>query len=168
MSIFGKILNAVTSPAGLVKEAVGLLGNVFPNKEKQQEFETNMLVLLQKRDSEIEQSLRMEMQAKERVLVAELNQGDNYTKRARPTVVYAGLGIVGINHIVLPWIAAFAQIEVPPIEVPPIFWTGWSGIVITWSIGRSAEKMGSKKKIVSAITGNQDLEKRLDELREAA
>lgn len=168
MGILSGIVNAVTSPMGFVKEAVGLLGNVFGSKEEQNKFETNMLTLVQRRDSEIEETLRQEMAAKERVLVAELNQGDNYTKRARPTVVYAGLGIVFLNHIVLPWIAAFAQIEVPQIEVPPIFWTGWSGIVITWSIGRSAEKMGSKKSVVAAITGNQDLQKRLDELRKAA
>ena len=154
MGILGKLVNAVTSPMGFVKEAMGLAGNLFGSKEEKQKFELNLLELTQKRDSEIEETIRAEMQAKERVLVAELNQGDNYTKRARPTVVYAGLGIVFLNHIVLPWIAAFAQIEVPLIEVPPIFWTGWSGIVITWSIGRSAEKMGSKKRIVSAITGN--------------
>ena len=154
MGIIGKIVSAVSSPLGFVKEAVGLAGSLLGTKEEKQKFELNLLELTQKRDSEIEETIRAEMQAKERVLVAELNQGDNFTKRARPTVVYAGLGIVFLNHIVLPWIAAFAQIEVPSIEVPPIFWTGWSGIVITWSIGRSAEKMGSKRQIVSAITGN--------------
>ena len=154
MGILGKIVSAVSSPMGFVKEAMGVLGNVFGSKEEQQKFELNLLQMTQQRDSEIEETLRAEMAAKERVLVAELNQGDNYTKRARPTVVYAGLGIVFLNHIVLPWIAAFAQIEVPKIEVPPIFWTGWSGIVITWSIGRSADKMGSKKKVISAITGS--------------
>lgn len=154
MGILGKIVSAVSSPMGFVKEAVGLAGSLLGTKEQKQKFEIDLLALTQKRDSEIEETLRAEMAAKERVLVAELNQGDNYTKRARPTVVYAGLGIVFLNHIVLPWIAAFAQIEVPQIEVPPIFWTGWSGIVITWSIGRSAEKMGSKNKIASAITGS--------------
>ena len=156
MGIFSKIINAVSSPLGFAKEIIGVAKKLTGDPEKDKEFELQILTMTQRRDSEIEETLRAEMAAKERVLVAELNQGDNYTKRARPTVVYAGLGIVFLNHIVLPWIAAFAQIEVPKIEVHPIFWTGWSGIVITWSIGRSAEKMGSKKKIVSAITGNNN------------
>ncbi len=94
-----------------------------------------------------------EMSSKEKILVAELNQGDSYTKRARPTVVYAGLVILVVNHIFLPWFAYFAGMVIPTIDIPGIFWTGWSGIVMTWSVGRSMEKRGIKNKIINKITG---------------
>jgi len=95
-----------------------------------------------------------ELDAKEKILVAELTQGDDYTKRARPTVVYAGLAFIILNHILLPWASFFFGLQIPKIEIPDIFWQGWAGIVITWSIGRTVEKKGGKNKITKAITGS--------------
>ena len=113
-----------------------------------------MEVLLQKRDAEIEETIRTELQAKERVLVAELTQGDSYTKRARPTVVYAGLTFILINYCIIPAIQSLAGVLVKPFDLPTEFWVGWSGIVATWTIGRSAEKRGARNRLTSIITGS--------------
>jgi len=140
-----------------VGEIVQKVGSTLDlNGEKKHAFEINLEALLQKRDSEIEETLRTELQAKERVLVAELQQGDNYTKRARPTVVYAGLLFVVVN-------AAFkfagAHWGIPLADlnslIPNEFWLGWSGIVATWSIGRSFEKRGSRSRMTSMVTGSK-------------
>ncbi len=81
--------------AGGVGNVIGQVGGIIDqfklSPEQKQKFKLEMESLLQKRDSEIEQTSRAELGAKEHFLVAELAQGDNYTKRARPTVVYAGL-----------------------------------------------------------------------------
>lgn len=110
--------------------------------------------------------------AKSAIIVAEMQQSDNYTKRARPTVVYAGLVFICINHVLFPIIgrilAIFAEPSqavmlselIQPVALPTAFWTAWGGIVSTWVLGRSMEKRkvtGNVGKVVSLITGNRSL-----------
>ncbi|MDH4199753.1 MAG: holin family protein [Spirochaetia bacterium] len=122
--------------------------------EEKEKFKLQMEELLQKRDSEVEQTIRSELGAKERVLVAELSQGDNYTKRARPTVVYMGLVFIFLQTILLPFIKGIAGWEFVIPELPTGFWAGWSGIVGTWAIGRSFEKVGIQNNFTRTITGS--------------
>ncbi len=110
--------------------------------------------LLQRRDSEVENTIRKELEGKEKILVAELTQGDNYTKRARPTLVYFGLVVIMYNYCIIPTIQMYFMNEVSPFILPTEFWLGWSGVVATWSIGRTAEKRGSRSKVTSFITGS--------------
>ncbi|NOY61695.1 MAG: hypothetical protein GXP10_00840 [Gammaproteobacteria bacterium] len=145
-----------SSGVGSFVEKVGAVADEFNlSGEEKQNFKLKMEALLQQRDSELEQSLRAEMQAKERVLVAELTQGDTFTKRARPTVVYAGLAYIGINYVLFPIATSLSGADVKPLpDLPTEFWYGWSGIVGTWSLGRSAEKIGINNKITRAVTGS--------------
>jgi len=91
--------------------------------------------------------------AQKEVVVAEMQQGDNYTKRARPTIVYCGLGFIALNYVLLPYIAFFTGFGPPKIELPSDFWYAWTGVVGIWSIGRTMEKKGNTSSIVQAITG---------------
>jgi len=112
--------------------------------------------LVQARMSEIEETARTELQAKERIIVAEMNQGDNYTKRARPTVVYFGLVVIAFNYCIVPLITSFAGEGITKtFDLPVEFWAAWGGIVATWSVGRSAEKRGSMGRLTGLITGNK-------------
>lgn len=144
--------------AGSAKGLIGSVGSIVDDLhlsgEERQQFKLQMKTLVQEHDSEIEQSARIELQAKERVLVAELQQGDKFTKRARPMVVYAGLAFIGINYVVVPSIGLFMGATFEALPLPVEFWAGWSGIVMTWSIGRSAEKRGTQNRVTSAITGS--------------
>ena len=140
---------------GIVREVGNTVDKFVTTDEEKMQFKIKLEELLQKRDLELEQSLRKELEAKERVVVAELQQGDNYTKRARPTVVYMGLFFIFINYCLVPLVSKFAGLGIEPLDLPAGFWAGWSGIVGTWSIGRSLEKKGMGGKIVSAITGSQ-------------
>jgi len=112
--------------------------------------------------------------AKASIMVAEMQQGDRYTKRARPTVVYAGLLMIGINYVLFPLLArlaAFAYVALghgtppaelvallKPLDLPAGFWTAWGGVVGTWVLGRSMERRGvsgNLGKLVSLVTGNK-------------
>ena len=156
MGIFGKIINAISSPLGLAKEVAGIAGKLFGSPEEQHEFELAAATLIQTRDSEIEETLRAEMQAKERVLVAELQQGDKFTKRARPSLVYVGLLLAvleaGLRIVLVVQGQSFP--EGLTTVVPAQFWVAWTGVTGTWVIGRSVERRGVKNSVVSAITGN--------------
>lgn len=138
-----------------VKDISDVVDKFHLSGEEKQTFSLALETLLQKRDSETEVTLRTELAAKERVLVAELQQGDAYTKRARPTVVYFGLVIIFINYSLVPIIGALFSIAVPILALPTAFWAGWSGIVATWSIGRSLERRGIQNKVVSFVTGSK-------------
>lgn len=124
--------------------------------EEAQQFKQRLTEIAQQQESEIEQTIRQQLQAKERVLVAELKQDDAYTKRARPTVIYAGLVFVALNYVLLPLVSS-AQ-----LTLPPEFWYGWSGIVGTYAIGRSMEKRGARSKLINAVTGGKDQPSLLD------
>ena len=93
--------------------------------------------------------------AQKNIIVAEMSQGDSYTKRARPTIVYAGLAFIFMVHVVLPMLAFFKGTPVPSLTLPAEFWWAWTGVCGIWIIGRSAEKVGTGGAVVSAITGSK-------------
>lgn len=115
-------------------------------------FIYEMEQLSQKRELEIEQTIRKELDAKRSVLLAELNQGDSYTKRARPTVIYAGLVFIllemlGLRLVILDSMEANSALIASSNHVFDTFLYTWSGIVSVYAIGRTAEKRGSRNKL---------------------
>ncbi|MBU1101136.1 MAG: holin family protein [Bacteroidetes bacterium] len=79
--------------------------------------------------------------AKAKVMVAELEQKDNYVKRARPTILYGGLFALFTNYIILPWIAHFTGGSLPSIDLPSEFWYAWGGVASVYSFRRTDEKI---------------------------
>ncbi len=149
---------AVAQIAGVVERFTGSKAMDAESADKKRQMNREILEIVQARDSEVEQTLRTEMAAKERVLVAELQQGDSFTKRARPTVVYVGLGAFVFNYVIVPNVSAILGTPLEPIAFPAEFWYGWSGIVGTWSIGRTFEKRGARNNVISAVTGSRLLD----------
>ncbi len=93
--------------------------------------------------------------SKEKITLAELTQGDTYTKRARPTVVYAGLVFIFIVHVLLPVIANLKGGTPPNVTLPQEFWWAWTGVVSTWVLGRSYEKSKGPAPLSKIITGTK-------------
>lgn len=158
----GWFSNLFSGSVGSLVKSIGDVADRFiETPDEKAKFALEVEQLLQKRDSEVEQTIRKELESKERVLVAELNQGDSYTKRARPTVVYAGLSFIGLNYVVFPLLARFAHIlglEVdasPLADLPTEFWVAWGGICSSWVIGRSVEKRGVNHPLASQVTGSK-------------
>jgi hypothetical protein len=161
MSFITKILGAGTRE--VLKGVDTIIGRFKMSPEQAQTLKMEMEKILQQRDAEIEETIRAELSAKERILVAELQQGDNYTKRARPTVVYAGLAFIFLNYCIVPVVQSFGSTTVEPFALPTEFWVAWGGIVSTWVVGRSAEKRGARNKVVSMITGASSGSRLLDD-----
>ena len=75
------------------------------------------------------------IKAKSQIMIAELQQGDAYTKRARPTVIYVGLAAMiaqGFGHYT-------------HFVLPETFWYAWAGAVGVYSFGRSKEKINGRR-----------------------
>ena len=145
-----------------IKEELFRLQSDF--QKSQNNFILDMERLTQQREAEIEKTIRNELDAKKEILLAELNQGDKYTKRARPTVVYVGLifillEVFGLRHIILEAIADDGkQLQSLLDSSDKIFNTflwAWGGVLGVYSIGRSAEKRGTRKAWTASITGNK-------------
>jgi len=150
------LTNIFSGSVGEIVEKVGDTIDKFSlDKEEKKRLKLEMQRLIQQRESEIEETIRQELKSKEKILVAELEQGDNYTKRARPTVVYAGLVFIFFNYVLVPIVQSLFGAEIEPFPLPGSFWAAWGGIVATWTIGRSVEKRGATSKLSRAITGNK-------------
>jgi hypothetical protein len=89
------------------------------------------------------------------IMVAEMQQLDNYTKRARPTIVYAGLFFIFMVHVAFPLLTWYTKQVLPTLALPEEFWWTWGGVCGVWIIGRTMEKKGLGGAVVSAITGTK-------------
>ena len=154
--------------SGFVGQLVGMLGggivdtigNVadkfIQTPDEKAAFKVEIEKVLQKRDSEIEQTIRAELQAKEKIIVAEMTQGDNYTKRARPTLIYFGLVVIAFNYCLVPVIQLLMTVDVVPFDLPAEFWMAWGGAVSVYSVGRSMEKRGGRNRFTQAAVGSKN------------
>jgi len=141
-------ITGIGSVADLAKTAIE---RFFPPKmtdaEKAQ-AELGLQEMLQQREARLTEATKS-------IIVAEMQQGDSYTKRARPTIVYAGLLFIFLMHVFLPGYAFFFNKAVPTLTLPEEFWWAWGGVCSVWVIGRSTEKRGTKNRLVEMITGTK-------------
>jgi len=139
-------LTGIGSVADLAK---GLIDRFFPpdvTPEQRAKVQIEVEKMLQ-------QDRNVLLDAQKSIIVAEMQQTDTYTKRARPTIVYAGLGYIFLVHVFMPLVAFFTSKALPTVVLPSEFWWAWSGVCGIWIVGRSAEKKGVENKLVSMITG---------------
>jgi len=139
---------------------VGGIVNIFDDLHTSAEEKAAIAAQVQRvvleRMKVIEDSIQARYRMVMGVVEAEMKSGDNYTKRARPTLVYFGMLVIFLNHLILPWAAFFfTDTDLPKIELPTEFWYSWSGVVGLWVVGRSAEKSGVMNKATQLITGSK-------------
>ena len=146
-----------------------ILGKAVSDADKRIELRKEVLELINVQMGWVATEINANMQ----VTLAELQQDDKFTKRARPWIVYSGLIMAGIETIfriifmVMLWpktinaeiinelLAAAASL---PSIVPGQFWTAWTGVVAVYGIGRSVEKLGMDGKLgklASAVSGGR-------------
>jgi len=146
----------LTGIGSLAELAKGLVDRFWPPAASEAEkmaASMQLQQMLEARESAL-------LEAQQSIIVAEMTQGDAFTKRARPSIVYFGLAAIGLVHVLLPMIAWVALVatsttleRMPNIVLPGEFWAAWGGICSVWVIGRSAERRGATGKIVGMITG---------------
>ena len=162
MSIFTKIFDATAG--SLVDSLGGVVDRFITTGDEKNKFKLEAAALIASRDSELEQTLRVEIDAKARIIEAEMQSGDNFTKRARPSIVYVGLVAMLWNYVLFPTILRFAtlfsaNVDISPLDLPTQFWATWGAVCGTWVIGRSVEKKAVKQgeepnRLTRLITGS--------------
>jgi len=136
---------------GSVADFAGTLVQRFlpPKMTDGEKAQTQMQIqeMVEKREASL-------IDAQKSIIVSEMQQADNFTKRARPTLVYAGLFFIFLVHVLFPVAAFFSGKPMPEsLTLPSEFWWAWSGVCGVWVLGRSAEKKGAAGKLVNMITG---------------
>jgi hypothetical protein len=140
------LLTGIKSVSELAK---GIIDRIWPPEADANEklkAQVQIEAMLQQRENLLVDSTR-------EIIVAEMNQGDSYTKRARPTIVYSGLAFIFLVHVFFPIAAFFTGEAMPEISLPAEFWWTWGGVCSVWVYGRSMEKRGSHDKLTKLITG---------------
>ena len=144
----GLDLTGLGSVADLAKTVID---KIFPpslDPKDKAEAQIKLQEVLQQRETSV-------LETQKAVIVSEMSQGDTFTKRARPTIVYAGLFFIFLVHVVLPFLAFALKRDMPSLVLPEDFWWAWGGVCSIWVIGRSAEKKGGSGNILGMITGSR-------------
>lgn len=140
--------------SGTISPVTNLIDNISTTKEEKMTLKAEIMKI---QNSITEKYIEMETKindAKGKIMVAELQQQDKYTKRARPTIVYAGLAILFINHVLLPWWSYFSGNIPPSINLPSEFWLAWGGVCGVYAFSRGKEKIETMK-MNGQIDGNK-------------
>lgn len=142
MSFLDKII--VGGVGSLVKELGDVADKFITTDAEKQAFRAQLENTLTQRFQAAEATAQEEIKAQRDIIVAELTQGDNYTKRARPTIIYVGLFMAVFNYTLAPFISALVSKAMPLLVIPPEFWTIWGGVCGLYVWQRSKEKRGEK------------------------
>ena len=117
-----------------------------PNLKEQTRLELEKMISL--RENVI-------IEAQRAIIVAEMQQQDKFTKRARPMLVYAGLFFIFLVNVAFPFVTYFTKETLPALQLPDDFWWAWGSVVGIWSIGRTLERKGAGGNLVGMITGGK-------------
>ena len=126
---------------GAIKPVTELIDNLSTSDQEKLELKNRLLEIENSYKAKILDYESKVVESQKEIMVAELQQDDLYTKRARPTVLYAGLIILLVNHVLLPWLSYFRGMTVPSIDLPSEFWLAWGGVAGIYAFGRSREKL---------------------------
>lgn len=158
LPIIGDFVEGVLGSVGKI------LTPIIGDKKKRDEVEGEIRTILAGRFEGLEETYRRELDLQKEVMLAELKAGDGFTRRARPALVYVGLGIAAVGALIAKLVAAVATWRLlggqitpeqavslveavkPLLEVDGVhasFWTVWGGVAGLWVVGRTRERVGA-------------------------
>lgn len=141
----------LTGLGSIAEFARTIVDKFFPpsmSSAEKAEYQLKLQAMIEQREISL-------IEAQKSIMVSEMDQGDNYTKRARPSLVYAGLVFIFMVHVIFPMVTFFTREQIPALSLPAEFWWAWTGVVGVWVIGRSMEKGGSSGGVLDVITGKK-------------
>ena len=145
----GILSNVVSGSVGTLVEKVADVADKFiSTPDEKAQFKLEAQKVLASQLAQVEETARAQVSAAADIIKSEMQQGDNYTKRARPTVIYGGLFFILYNYCIAPTIGHDA------FPLPDEFWYCWSGVVGVYTFGRSQEKRAAV--IASSVSSSSD------------
>jgi len=163
MSIFSKLFGGGLS--SIMDSVGGLIDKFKLSPQEKQDFKLELQGRLMQMEQQMEESYRQELAARAEIIKAELAQGDTFTKRARPMIIYSGLFFIFIVYVLVPVIYLISGADLPShnhiqgqttnlINLPSEFWWAWGTVVGVYGAGRTAEKYGAANRLTNLITAS--------------
>lgn len=150
----GILANIFKGTAGtVVKEIAGAIDEYKLTKEERAELELKTQEIILGHFSTLQNSVQARYAAVRGIIEAEMQQGDAFTKRARPMVVYVGLALFVVEYLA-GWLCTANGWPVPP-KINEEFIFAWAGVVGVWSLGRSYEKVKGPGGVSTFATGSR-------------
>ena len=109
MSVLG-ILGGIAGP---VRD---IFDELHTSDEEKAAAAVKLEEVLQKQRHDIEETIRLELDGRTDIIKAEMAQGDAFTKRARPSLVYWGMVLITLREIVDQVLALPVQIELLMVD----------------------------------------------------
>lgn len=141
--LFGKVL----------EQGAAIADEFTLSKEEREEFRQKDEDRILKLQQAVEETVQARYAAVAGIIRAEMEHGDNFTKRARPSLVYTGLAMFVVQMLGSPWV---------DFTIPEQFIFTWGGVCGVWVLGRSIERVRKPKAgvvgaVVGAVTGGASL-----------
>ena len=154
MQFLSKLFGAGAS--NFIDSITGAVDKFTLSKEEKNDFKLQMQDKLMELDRLAQETYQTELQSRADIIKAEMAQGDKFTKRARPMIIYVGLIFICLVHVIVPIIAFFTNKMdgLNKLTLPPEFWWAWGTVVSVYGAGRTAEKFGAANKVTQMITGS--------------
>lgn len=159
------LLDIIGTATGFARDIVDRFWPKKMDESEKAKATLEIQKLLEARDNAL-------IDASKEIMVAELQQGDNFTKRARPSIIYFGLAAIAFNYVIIPfvnriieWAMVFKgeglaeMAQLTPVNLPGEFWYVWGGVCSVYALGRTAEKRGARNALIGWITGNKNIQK---------
>lgn len=140
------ITSAIESVSGIANKLVDRFLPASMSEAEKTQAKIQIQEMLDKRETDL-------INVQRDIIVSEMDQKDKFTKRARPTVVYSGLAMIALVHVILPILAFILDKPMPELQLPEEFWMTWGSICAVWFVGRTAEKRGSTSNLINTIIG---------------
>lgn len=158
---------------GLINSVGQIIDNLHTSDEEKTDAKIRLVAGFTEFAKQADVAYQKELEVRRDVIVAELNQTDNYTKRARPTMLYAGMLFVGLNYVVAPLFGrmvavirafwelspaqalALSNMSEPLANLPSEFWAAWGGVAGVYVLARSGEKTGGFDGLWPLIVGGK-------------
>lgn len=150
-SLLARILGGTLGDS--VKAIADAAHEFITTDKDREDFQLKVQQIIAARDSQIQAAELAELQARRDIIVAELQQGDAYTKRARPTIIYAGLAMMAWDYVLIPTLAWAAGAHLPQLGLPDFFWQAWGGVCGAYVLTRGAEKAGGFGPLLRGAAG---------------
>ena len=147
---------------GVVSSVGGIIDSLHTSEAEKLAARNEAAGIIIKAMEQVDATYLAEVASKRDVMVAEMAQGDTYTKRARPTIIYGGLVFIGLNYVLAPilgrlvallrsfgdlspaQVAALTELSAPLADLPPEFWAAWGGVSGLYVLSRGREKLGAE------------------------
>lgn len=132
----------------LISPIIGQVSNLVAqfhlSPEQKQQFDAQMAQLQQSAQQQAnDYEVKLNDIAGQNIR-AEADSGDNYTRRARPSVIWFGLLFILWDYCVLPTLVTLdTHLRLPEVLLPQWFWEVWGVVVTGYVFARSTEKISS-------------------------